>query len=120
MKYSLTVFAFILFSFSAWAVSLDFPQWSAVTIGDVEVVKNDEATETSIKFSGDALGALYNFLPEVGDLEKEDGAAASNIRGFDIFSSDEKSPSQKLNFQCEKNGSSVDCRITITKGVIAG
>ncbi len=116
MKYILTVFALILFSLSAWTVSLDFPQFSAVTIGDVEMVKSDETTEISIKFSGEALEPLYKLLPEVGEFE----AASNIIRGFDIFSSDKNSPSQKLNLQCEKSGGTVDCRITITKGVIAG
>ena len=118
MNYILTAFAMLFVSLSAWAVSLDFPQFSAVTIGDVEVIKRDENTETSIKFTGEALEDLYNFLPAVGDSET--GKDSEVIRGFDIFSSDENSPNQKLNFQCEKANGSVKCRITVTKGVIAG
>ncbi len=118
MKNTLIITLLAFVSLTAWAVSLDFPKFSAVTIGDIEVTKFDENTETRIRFSGKGLETLFKFLPEVGDAET--GVASETIRGFDIFSSSEDSPSQKINFQCEKGVESVDCRITLTKGVIAG
>lgn len=107
-------------SLTTWAVSIEFPSYSAVEIGDIETTSTAEYTETTVGFSGAGLLPLYDLLPEVFDIETNKNS--ETLRGFDIFNVSKDGISKKINFQCikESTPASAKCRVTITKGVIAG
>ena len=116
---ALTMFA----AGSVYAVSVEFPSYSAVHIGELKTMKSDDYTQTSIAFSGPGLKAFMALLPYAVDTET--GETMPSKRMLSITNMGEGVAVDKataIYIECD-NSRAADapaCNITIIVGAMPG
>lgn len=115
-----------VFISAAYAVSIDFATFEAVTISDLKTESFDDGStvEHSIEFSGPGLAGLMALLPEVKDFEGEQEVVVENMRMLSITNAGQPgvSPDKTtaIFFECDKENGEIKCSIRIIKGTIPG
>jgi hypothetical protein len=108
----------------AYAVSIDFKTYVAVSISELKTTQSDDGltTETSIEFSGPGLAPFMALLPKASEF----GKVMNDVRMLKITNFEQtgvapdKATSIYLECRVAKKHDAPKCSIVIEKGVQPG
>lgn len=116
----------LVLSVTAYAVSIEVTEYSAVAISDLRTVTSEDGftKEHSISFMGPGLAPLMYMLPAMKDIQGQEDRILEYKRGFAVSQpASNNGQSKALFFECQQadgGDKSVSCNITLIVGIIPG